>query len=323
MSVLPRWLAYTLAICSGLILPLSFAPTHWWALALLSVSILYALVQGASPRQSFWLGWLFGLGYFGIGVHWVYFSLHLFGAAIAPLAAALTLVFVLVMTLFPALCCWFWARWRGAGASNMNALLFASLWVLSELLRGKLMDGFPWILLGYSQSSGPLGDFAPLIGVYGISFLIVFTSCAMLVLLRGSMKQRAVSMASVTVVALSAWAAGSLSYSTPDGEPLDVRLVQANIAQEMKFSRERLEGAMRQYTAMTLQAGLDDIDLVVWPETAIPTYFDRVEKAFEPFVASMDARGVDILSGGFQRDGDDVYNAVRQLGGDRALYRKR
>ncbi|NND90792.1 MAG: apolipoprotein N-acyltransferase, partial [Granulosicoccus sp.] len=42
-----------------------------------------------------------------------------------------------------------------------------------------------------------------------------------------------------------------------------------------------------------------------------------------PFVASMDARGVDILSGGFQRDGDDVYNAVRQLGGDRALYRKR
>ena len=323
MSAIPRWIASTLAVCSGLMLPLSFAPTHWWVLAILTLALLYGLIQQATPRQALWLGWLFGLGYFGIGVHWVYFSLHLFGAAIAPLAAVMTMVFVLVMTVFPALTCWLWARFRQGNTPLLNALLFASIWVLSELLRGSLMDGFPWILIGYSQTSGPMGDFAPLMGVYGISFLVVFVSASLFAVLAGSMRQRAVAVACVVGVVLSAAMASTLSFSAPVGEPVNVRLVQGNIAQEMKFSPDRLKNAIRLYTSMTAQEGLDDIDLVVWPETAIPTYFDRVESGMKPFVASMDARGIDVLSGVFQRDGDDVYNAVRQLGGERAVYRKR
>ena len=323
MPAIPRWIASTLAVCSGLMLPLSFAPTHWWVIAILTLALLYGLIQQSTPRQALWLGWLFGLGYFGIGVHWIYFSLHLFGAAIAPLAAVMTIVFVLVMTVFPALTCWLWARLRQVDKPLRNGLLFASIWVLSELLRGSLMDGFPWILIGYSQTSGPMGDFAPLMGVYGISFLVVFVSVSLFAVLSGNLRQRVVAVACVGGVVLSAAIASTLSFSAPVGEPVNVRLVQGNIAQEMKFSPDRLKNAIQLYTSMTRQDGLDDIDLVVWPETAIPTYFDRVESAMKPFVASMDARGIDVLTGVFQRDGDDVYNAVRQLGGERAVYRKR
>ena len=323
MPAIPRWIASTLAVCSGLMLPLSFAPTHWWVIAILTLALLYGLIQQSTPRQALWLGWLFGLGYFGIGVHWIYFSLHLFGAAIAPLAAVMTIVFVLVMTVFPALTCWLWARLRQVDKPLRNGLLFASIWVLSELLRGSLMDGFPWILIGYSQTSGPMGDFAPLMGVYGISFLVVFVSVSLFAVLSGNLRQRVVAVACVGGVVLSAAIASNLSFSAPVGEPVNVRLVQGNIAQEMKFSPDRLKNAIQLYTSMTRQDGLDDIDLVVWPETAIPTYFDRVESAMKPFVASMDARGIDVLTGVFQRDGDDVYNAVRQLGGERAVYRKR
>lgn len=320
---LPRWMAATLAVCMGLLLPLAFAPTHWWLVAILSLGILYGLLLGVGVRQAMWLGWLFGLGYFGIGVHWVYFSLHLFGAAIAPLAATLTLVFVLVMTLFPVFCCGLWARWRLNDAPVLNACLFAALWSLSELLRGKIMDGFPWILVGYSQTSGPMGDLAPLMGVYGIGFLVVLVSALLVVLLRADWRRRAVSAAGIVSIVLFTLLSATWTFSAPAGEPLAVRLVQANIAQEMKFSPERLRTAIAQYTGMTNQAGLDEIDLVVWPETAIPTYFDRVESVMQPFVESMDERGIDVLSGGFHRDGDKVYNAVRQLGGQRALYEKR
>ncbi len=323
MSAIPRWMASTLAVCSGLMLPLSFAPTHWWVMAIVTLTLLYGLIQQSTPRQALWLGWLFGLGYFGIGVHWVYFSLHLFGAAIAPLAVVMTMVFVLVMTVFPALTCWLWARYRVVGTPLRNVLLFAAIWVLSELLRGRLMDGFPWILIGYSQTSGPMGDFAPLMGVYGISFLVVFVSASLFTVLSGSLRQRVVALACVGGVILSAATASTLSFSAPVGEPVNVRLVQGNIAQEMKFSPGRLKHAIELYTSMTSREALDDIDLVVWPETAIPTYFDRVEMSMRRFVTLMDARGIDVLSGGFQRDGDDVYNAVRQLGGDRAVYRKR
>ncbi len=323
MPAIPRWIASTLAVCSGLMLPLSFAPTHWWVLAILTLALLYGLIQQSTPRQALWLGWLFGLGYFGIGVHWIYFSLHLFGAAIAPLAAVMTMVFVLVMTVFPALTCWLWARLRQADRPLRNGLLFSSIWVLFELLRGSLMGGFPWILIGYSQTSGPMGDYAPLMGVYGISFLVVFVSASLFAILSGSLRQRTVAVACVGGVVLGAAIASILSFSAPVGEPVNVRLVQGNIAQEMKFSPDRLKNSIRLYTSMTGQEGLDDIDLVVWPETAIPTYFDRVESGMTPFVASMDARGIDVLSGVFQRDGEDVYNAVRQLGGEGAVYRKR
>lgn len=323
MSALPRWISATLAICSGLLLPLAFAPTHWWPVALLSLTVLFALVQRAGVRQATLLGWLFGLGYFGIGVHWVYFSLHLFGAAITPLATLLTLVFVLVMSVFPALCCLFWARWRMPNRALLNALLFAALWSLTELLRGKVLDGFPWILIGYSQTSGPMGDLAPLIGVYGIGMLLVLIATLAVVLLTGAMRQRLIALTGLVVMAgISAWST-TLSFSTPVGEPLTVRMVQANIPQEMKFSRERLNNALTQYAGMTQQPGLEAVDLVVWPETAIPTYFDRVEASILPFVRSMDEQGIDVLSGGFQREDDRVYNAVRQLGGERELYLKR
>ena len=90
----------------------------------------------------------------------------------------------------------------------------------------------------------------------------------------------------------------------------------------MKFSRERLNHALQQYVSLTTEK-LSDVDLVVWPETAIPTYFDRLDEVLKPTVDRLDTLGIDVLSGGFYRDGDDVYNSVRQLGGDRLLYRKR
>ncbi|MFK7855512.1 MAG: apolipoprotein N-acyltransferase [Granulosicoccus sp.] len=312
-----------LALIGGLALPFSFAPTLIWPLALLSVGGLYFLIQSASPKQGFWIGWVFGLGYFGIGVHWVYYSLHLFGAAIAPLAVLLTFVFVLVMTVFPAVSASLWCRYKLARSPYLNVLLFASLWVLSEILRGKILDGFPWILLGYSQTSGPLGHLAPFMGVYGISFFIVLVAGLLVVLMQQTGRSRVATLMVLLVGGGVALSLKSINFSEPLGSPVTVRMVQANIPQEMKFSRERLQNALNQYVGMSTGKSLQDVDLIIWPETAIPTYFDRVDAALEPFINSMDAQGVDILSGGFQRDGDNIYNAVRQLGGDRAVYRKR
>ncbi|MFK7997601.1 MAG: apolipoprotein N-acyltransferase [Granulosicoccus sp.] len=321
--VLSPWLAWIVAICSGLVLPLSFAPTQWWQVAVVSLSILYLLIQTLGVRQAMVIGWLFGLGYFGIGVHWIYHSLHLFGAAIAPLAAALTLVFVLVMTVFPALCCGLWVRLRIVNRPVVNALLFASLWVLLELLRGKLMGGFPWILIGYSQTSGPVGHLAPFIGVYGLSLFIVLMSALVVVILFGNQRSRLFAFPLAAILLLGSFTLKGLEFSTPTGDPLGVRLVQGNIPQAMKFSTERLDGALQLYTSMTTQTPLDDVSLVIWPETAVPTHYDRVEQWMEPFAAAMDARGVDVLTGVFVKEGDDVYNSVQQLGGQRDVYRKR
>ena len=127
-------LARGLALLAGLALPFSFAPTEWWLIAPLSIALFYFLLQEQTPRECLIRGALFGLAYFGIGVHWVYHSLHLFGAAIAPLAVLLTMVFVMVMAVFPSLTAWVWAHWRqpssqSSSSSSLirNALLFTCL----------------------------------------------------------------------------------------------------------------------------------------------------------------------------------------------------
>ena len=185
------------------------------------------------------------------------------------------------------------------------------------------MGGFPWILIGYSQTTGPIGHLAPFTGVYGLSFLIVLMSALVVVIVLGEQRARLFAFPLIAVLLLGGVALKGREFSQPVGEPLAVRLVQGNIPQAMKFSRERLSTALNLYTNMTTEQPLSDIDLVVWPETAIPTHYHRVEEWLEPFADSMDELGVDVLTGVFVREGDDVYNAVQQLGGQRAVYRKR
>jgi len=282
---MPRWLYWVFALGSGLALPFAFSPTEWWLLAPLSIGTLYALLHRATPKQALFIGWLFGLGYFGIGVHWVYHSLHLFGAAIAPLAALLTLLFVLVMTVFPALTTYVWASLRHSNSALVNVLLFAALWALAELLRGKVLDGFPWILVGYSQTTGPLGNLAPIVGVYGISFLVVLLAASCVVIASAALRQKLVALALVVLPLCLSFFASGKNFSSPEGEPVRVRMVQANIAQEMKFSAERLRKSLNEYTDLTQKEGLEEVDLVIWP--------------------------------------GKIYNAVKQLGGKQQTYRKR
>jgi len=331
------WAAGLIALLSGAALTLSFAPLEWWPLAPAALLVLYLLLPGRTPRQAAFIGWCFGLGYFGLGVNWVYHSLHLFGGAAALFAVFLTAVFVLVMTAFPAATAWGWAmlharRARRTGASErpgtapdaLDAGCFAALWILSELLRNAIMGGFPWILIGYSQTTGPLGALAPVIGVYGIGLVLLLTTLLLATLVRAvSSTDRIVALVVTGGVAGATLWAHAQPFTAPLQTSIGVRLTQASIPQEMKFSRERLQRSLDDYLGLTLTDLGDDIDLVVWPETAIPTDFDNVRPYLAPTIRMLDARGIDVLAGGFERDGADSYNAVRQLGGAEQVYRKR
>ena len=326
-----------LSAAAGAALVLAFAPWGLWPLAPLSLAVLYASLQRATPRRAALTGFAFGLGYFGFGVNWVYHSLNLFGGATEVFAGLLTALLIVVVASFPAGATWAWACLRdlypvpspATGARPRfrasDAWVFAAAWSLAELARGKFLGGFPWIVVGYSQTSGPMGALAPMVGVYGIGFLLVGATASLPALASpASRRSRAAAGVSIALVGTATLAAPSLSFSAPAaGPPLGVRLVQANIRQEVKFRPERLARSLREYVDLSLDRLPADIDLVVWPETAIPASFARVETTLMPAVAAFEARGVDVLAGGFERSGDSTWNAVRELTGERQTYRKR
>lgn len=348
-----RWL---LALISGLSLPFAFSPFDIWPLAFVSLGLLFLLVLDVPARLAARIGWVYALPYFAIGVHWVYNSLHDFGAAAPPVAVFMTVLFVLVMTLFPAIACYFFSRLGAQPVANDRAgdesskspglhstrsvraaLLFAALWTLTELVRGSLFGGFPWLLVGYSQTDSVFRAFAPVLGVYGVGFLLVMSAALMASILDSLFRRnrqnrdrlfvphlfnRAASAVTVALVVVAALLLLPVEFASPKDNTLRFRMVQGNIPQELKFSRERLIESLNIYTSLSEQ-DVEGVDIVVWPETAIPTTFANVEEALTPFVSRMTQKNVEVLSGGFHRDGDNTYNAFRQLGGDKALYTKR
>ena len=97
-----RWLlqpGYLLPLVAGVVFPLAFAPFAWRWVALLSLIALFHSWSNSSPRLAALQGLIFGLGAFGVGTHWIYYSLKLFGDAIAPLAALVTVGFVIYFSL--------------------------------------------------------------------------------------------------------------------------------------------------------------------------------------------------------------------------------
>lgn len=318
-----RWI---LILAAGLVMPLAFAPFSLWPLALVGHAVLFYLIRDETPRRAFKAGWLFGFAFFIFGVSWIYNSLHDFGAALPVVAALMTLLLVLILCLFPALTCYGYARLRSSSVL-LNCFLFASCWGISELLRGWVFGGFPWLSSGYSQTDSVFRGFAPYVGVYGVSWVMVLFAALFACLVSTFLtKQRGVLrlllVGGLIALPLGGAALINVEHSTPKDNSLRFRLVQGNIPQELKFSEERLIQSLEAYVKLS-EENVSGVDIVVWPETAIPTVFSHVDEALLPFVQRMSDKNIEVLSGGFHRDGDQVYNAFRQLGGNRALYTKR
>lgn len=328
-----------LLLLAGVAMTLSFAPFNWSVLSWLSLFYLFHVVNRLSPKQGLKAGWWYGFGYFGVGVHWIYNSVSLFGGAVLPLAVAVTLLFVLVMTVFPAVTVWAYLRLRGSYRGLLNAVLFASIWLISELLRGKIMGGFPWLLVGYTQTSTLLAGLAPVIGVYGMSFVWVWLACAFVPAgysdkkthvgldqaqrLKQSLRQLLPLLGGVAILAVAVSALSRVQFTQPKDTELGIRMVQASIPQELKFSRERLRNSLEQYTRLSFENPNPETQLIIWPETAIPTYYDRVASAMLPFENQLRAQNIELLTGVFTEEAGRSYNSVRQLGSAAAVYEKR
>ncbi len=266
-----------LAALAGAVMVLGFAPFGYFAAPLLSLVVLLALwARCAEPRRGAWLGLSFGLGQFLAGVSWVYVSLHTFGMMPAPLAAIATLLFCLVLALYPAALGWLCVR-LGMQRAGVVLLAFPGAWVLLEWLRGWLFTGFPWLNLGYTHIDTPLSGYAPITGVYGLSLAVAIVAVLGWTVVRGPMRHRIAAIVLIAVLLTVGSTLKEQTWTTPTGSRLEVALLQGNIPQELKFVPGRFESTLATYAQLVQQT---NARLIVLPETAIPRFPDEVPPAF-------------------------------------------
>lgn len=320
----------TASLFLGIVLTFAFAPYEIFPLAVLVPAGLLALWLKASPslKYTFWLGYLFGLGFFGAGVYWVFISIHTFGDVPTLLALLITCGMIGVLALYPALSGYFLNRYFPQNTFSKRVFAFPAIWVFSEWVRSWLFTGFPWLFLGYSQTNSPLKGYAPLLSVYGISLALTVSS-GLIVNAVIQYRQKNYRSLYFQLLALALiWIIGSLTslipWTRPEGKPLSVALVQGNIPQTLKWSPEHVQLSLNRYAELT-QPLWGKVDLIIWPEAAIPMtlqnaadYIDRLNDEAKTSGSSL-ILGIPVEAS----DQSGFRNAIVTLGKYNTAYLKR
>lgn len=275
---------------------LAFAPYRWYWLMPLLLAALAALASHAPTwRRAWWAGFGFGLGYFLFGVGWVYVSMHDFGGMPLPVAAFATLLFSAYLAMFPAAATALLAS-NGRSAGIRLGLLFPAAWALTEWMRGWIFTGFPWLAAGYSQvPHGPLGAFAPVLGLYGISWLTALLGGCLTWAAFAWRDKPLAAMGIALLMVAGGFALRPTAWTQPIGDPVEVTLIQGNIEQSIKWRPEHARTTLETYQRLTQSAASR---LIVLPETALPMFdVDVPPDYLERMREHARALGGDILLG--------------------------
>ena len=316
-----RWLALPL----GLALAAAFAPLDFVPLALLCPAALFLLWHGATPREAAWRGFLFTAGTFLAGTYWLYHSIHLVGQAPVWLALGLMLGLVAIMGAYSAAIGWVAARWAPRAGLLRWLVVLPALWVLAEWVRGWFLSGFPWLALGYTQLDTPLGGYAPVLGIYGVSLGVAVSAGALVALVLGGRRERAIAALAALAVWLAGAGLGAIEWTRPEGAAVRVALVQGAVPQSMKWQPGQRERTMQLYADLTRpHLGTD---IVVWPESAVPALEEYVRPYLEGVSAAALRRGSALIMGLIRRDpaSGSYFNSISGWndGTERQWYDKR
>lgn len=326
MPILKSRYADVLVLLAGGLLPLCLAPFNaWWFAPLPLVAYLF-LLQAAESRQRFWRSFLFGLGYFGVGASWVYVSIHDYGYLPWLPAGLLTLAFVggLAMAFALPMVCWH----RCLQDRPLGVLLgFPAVWVLDEWYRSWFLTGFPWLYLGYSQTETVAGAWAPVTGVYGISFLISLLAASVFWCVQSG-KKRWLPLLVLSFAIGGGKCLDNISWTQPvAGLQQSVSLVQGNVAQQQKWKpgqRAAIRALYRDMSEPLWKKG----QLIIWPEAAIPEVYTPDHPFFVLLQADAGERGGGLITGVLSlhqdEQGNEVYyNSLLGVGEASGFYHKR
>lgn len=228
-------------------------------------------------RRAWWGGMVAGV-VAGTGrTYWIAQTLQRYGDLSLPTAIFTTVLLILYLALywgaFYALCS------RLDPRRPAFPWVVASLWVILEWTQSWMISGFPWQLLGYSQYRClPLLQLASVTGVYGLSFLVALTNAGIArgLVLAAQPRRAALAAAVPLLLVVVVWLAGQARLDRLErepGQPLTVAVLQGNVPQEQKWKAGRKAGATQHYASLARGLDRTDLDLVVFPETALPFFF--------------------------------------------------
>ncbi len=293
---------------AGAAVALGQAPLGWFWVSLPALALVLWLGAGSSTRgTAFWTGMAAGTGYFALALAWIVEPFLIDIARhgwMAPFALVLLAMGLGV----------FWGTAVTLGRSGGVAGIAVAIGI-AEALRGVILTGFPWAMVGHIWIETPMAQLAAYVGPNGLT-LLTLALAAGLASGRGG-----AAVAAVVAVALG-WGAGvvRLAQPLPPDRDAILRLVQPNAAQSVKWDADQADILFDRQLAYTAAKPL--ADLTIWPETAVPYILER-----SPEIAGIIAKagGGHPVAVGIQRIEEDAtsfrgWNSLRVIAPDGEIY---
>lgn len=279
-----------LSLLSGILLILSFPNFDLEFLAWFALVPLFYSIEGKGLRLSLELGFLTGIVTFLGILYWIIVAVHTYGNIPLIPSGLILLLLVAYLSLFIGVFTCF-TRFIQIRSGLQTMLFTPLLWVALEYLRSLLLTGFPWANLGYSQYlTLPFIQIADITGVYGPSFVIVLVNATLLGILRQWPKKifpvKEVIFTGLVLLGLLIY--GHLKMEVVErhvnqNPPLKIGLVQGNIDQSVKWDQSFQIETLKIYNKLSYTVAEEKLDLIIWPETAIPFFFQDAEE-YQPFI---------------------------------------
>ncbi len=317
-----------LAIASGILLILAFPKwSQAWLVWIALIPLLYA-IDDAAEGEAFRLGFLTGL-VFNVGlIYWIVHVVSHYGGLPLYLSLALMVLFALYLALYQGLFALGLAFLRRRGVPFFVSGAF--LWTSLEYAKGRLFTGFPWENMGYALHEQLFTiQIADITGVYGLTFLIIIINCLLFDLLRGGERKRALMKAAVVVllmtvvVSYGAWRIHSVDTRLEAADSVSVALIQGNIDQSIKWHPDYQSETIEIYGELSRAAAQEGVDLIIWPETAMPLFFQDVDDNHRKIVSLVRETSTPLLFGspGYTtgREGRSLINSAWLLAADGSI----
>ncbi|OFW80462.1 MAG: apolipoprotein N-acyltransferase [Alphaproteobacteria bacterium RIFCSPLOWO2_01_FULL_40_26] len=309
-----------LVLLAGAFLSLAFAPVYFFVAAIISLSFFYlALEQENRPKEIFWLGFFFGFGHFLSGIYWIAISLTVDARQFGWLIPFALVIIPSILAVYLGLFALTYKKLLFT-ETYQKILSFALCWLLFEVLRANLLSGFPWNLLGYAWMFDlHFTQLASVFGIYGLSFFAVLVALFPVLF----WKRKSSFGNKIFAAFLSIFLIGNLTfgYFAIDDKKLlrdektKLRLVQANVKQEIKWEENQKYQNFLKTILLTNSKNLDDIKAVIWAETSTPYVIDDNPGLLDHLKSAVPKNGV-LITGALRVAYDerkkvsDVWNSI-------------
>ncbi|AGH38650.1 Apolipoprotein N-acyltransferase [Bibersteinia trehalosi USDA-ARS-USMARC-188] len=296
----------------------AYSPFDYWIVSFIS-AIALIWIATLPQKAAALLGVLtWAVSYFAIGVNWVHVSMIQFGGVPEIVSYLAVLLLAIYLAFYPLLFAYVIQRFK-----LINPWSIAAIWTFSEYLRGVIFTGFPWLQFGYSLIDSPFSGIAPILGVEGLTFLVMLISgymvqCQRLFANKASNFTAWLAMCGVIFMAILSQ---FIIWVAPDEskESKLISLVQGNIEQRMKWNPEHFDHTIRTYESLIGEV-MGKSDVIILPESAIPVSEAQISPLLEQLHWVGMKAGSELIMGTLYQNSHGLFNSAVVLGNSEYPY---